>query len=129
MRLYPTAVIIVASNFFLACEQAEILKDLVMIRRKLAFISAAATATFFFLATTSQNVAAQTRSGTDVVLVLPFENCGEKAPPQCHVVDRPEYNWIGESFADSLSTLLNKPGLRVATSEERAVAYQRLRLP
>ena len=67
----------------------------------------------------SQSVAAQTSSSSEVVLVLPFEN----------VSDHPEYNWIGESFADSLSALLNKPGLIVITSEERAVAYQRLRLP
>src|SRR6266699_638459 len=54
-----------------------------------------------------------------IVLVLPFEN----------VSNHPEYNWIGESFADSLSSLLNKPGMIVVTSDERAVAYQRLRLP
>src|SRR5437764_10146720 len=55
----------------------------------------------------------------EVVLVLPFEN----------VSDHPEYNWIGESFADSMSVLLDKPGLLVVSSDERAVAYQRLRLP
>ena len=63
-------------------------------------------------------VKAQTPAA-DVVLVLPFENVSNHA----------EYNWIGESFADSLSTLLNKPGLIVVSSEERAVAYQKLRLP
>src|SRR5213076_3455091 len=57
--------------------------------------------------------------GGEVVLVLPFEN----------VSTHPEYNWVGESFADSLSALLNKPGLIVVTGDERAVAYQRLRLP
>src|SRR5438046_6612945 len=57
--------------------------------------------------------------GGEVVLVLPFEN----------VSDHPEYNWIGESFADSMSVLLDKPGLLVVSSDERAVAYQRLRLP
>src|SRR5205085_2864837 len=62
---------------------------------------------------------AQSSSAADIVLVLPFEN----------VSTHPEYNWVGESFADSLSALLNKPGLIVVTSEERAVAYQRLRLP
>src|SRR6185436_7931630 len=50
---------------------------------------------------------------------LPFENRS----------DHPEFNWIGESLSDSLSTLLTKPGLIVITSDERAVAYQRLRLP
>ena len=56
---------------------------------------------------------------TETVVILPFEN----------VSDHPEYNWIGESFSDSLSALLNKPGLIVVSNDERAVAYQRLRLP
>src|SRR5215831_4103390 len=55
----------------------------------------------------------------DVVMVLPFENTS----------NRPEYNWVGESFADSLAELLNKPGLVVVSSDERELAYQRLRLP
>ena len=45
----------------------------------------------------------------DVVMVLPFENTS----------NRPEYNWVGESFADALAELLNKPGLIVITSDER----------
>lgn len=56
---------------------------------------------------------------TETVVVLPFENRS----------NHPEFNWIGESFADSLSTLLTKPGLVVITGDERAVAYQRLHLP
>ena len=55
----------------------------------------------------------------DVVIVLPFENTSNRA----------EYNWVGESFADSLSELLNKPGLIVVSSGERELAYQQLRLP
>lgn len=62
---------------------------------------------------------AQTNSTAEIVLVLPFENSA----------DHPEFNWVGESFADSLSSLLDKPGLIVVSSDERAVAYQRLRLP
>jgi len=73
----------------------------------------------FLLLTAPRAVSAQTAPATDVVLVLPFENTS----------NRTEYNWIGESFADSLAVLLNKPGLIVVTSDERAVAYQRLRLP
>jgi tetratricopeptide (TPR) repeat protein len=61
---------------------------------------------------------AQSRSG-DVVMVLPFENTS----------NRPEYNWVGESFADSIAELLNKPGLIVVSSDERELAYQHLRLP
>src|SRR6267143_929568 len=59
------------------------------------------------------------QSVSDVVMVLPFENTS----------NRPEYNWVGESFADSLAELLNKPGLLVVSSDERQLAYQRLRLP
>jgi tetratricopeptide (TPR) repeat protein len=59
------------------------------------------------------------QSASDVVMVLPFENTSS----------RPEYNWVGESFADSIAGLLNKPGLLVVSSDERELAYQRLRLP
>jgi tetratricopeptide (TPR) repeat protein len=89
-----------------------------MFRKKLAIILTTA-ALASYLCFTQSNVSAQTTSATDIVLVLPFEN----------VSNHPEYNWIGESFADSLSSLLNKPGLIVVTGDERAVAYQRLRLP
>jgi tetratricopeptide (TPR) repeat protein len=64
-------------------------------------------------------VAAQGTPATDLVLVLPFENTSNV----------PEYNWVGESFADSLAALLNKPGLHVVSNDERALAYQRIRLP
>src|SRR5262249_51644796 len=53
------------------------------------------------------------------ILVLPFEN----------VSNRPEYNWVGESFADALAELLNKPGLVVRSSDERELAYRQLRIP
>jgi len=83
------------------------------------------TALFLFFALISsatralaQNGAAQNPS-TDVVMVLPFENTSNRA----------EYNWVGESFADALAELLNKPGLIVVSSDERELAYQRLRLP
>jgi tetratricopeptide (TPR) repeat protein len=72
-----------------------------------------------FIAFFGVNAAAQTASGGDVVMVLPFENTS----------NRPEYNWVGESFADSLAELLNKPGLLVVSSDERELAYQKLRVP
>lgn len=63
---------------------------------------------------------AQTQNPTaDVVMVLPFENTSNRA----------EYNWVGESFADALAELLNKPGLIVVSSDERELAYHQLRLP
>src|SRR6185295_18308929 len=57
--------------------------------------------------------------GGDVVMVLAFENTS----------NRPEYNWVGESFADSLTELLSKPGLMVVSGDERSLAYQRVGLP
>jgi tetratricopeptide (TPR) repeat protein/TolB-like protein len=89
-----------------------------MIQKRFALLLAALAAVLV-LAATARKGAAQTASGSEIVVVLPFEN----------VSTHPEYNWIGESFADSLSALLSKPGLIVVTSDERAVAYQRLRLP
>ncbi|HEV8426583.1 MAG TPA: tetratricopeptide repeat protein [Pyrinomonadaceae bacterium] len=58
-------------------------------------------------------------SAADVVMVLPFEN----------ISNRPEYNWVGESFADALAELLNKPGLAVVSSDQRELAYHQLRFP
>src|SRR5829696_7517530 len=66
------------------------------------------------------NAQAQNQTA-DVVMVLPFENNSKPF--------RPEYNWVGESFADALAELLNKPGLVVVSSDERELAYQQLRLP
>jgi tetratricopeptide (TPR) repeat protein len=89
-----------------------------MIRKKFpAVLTALALISIFQFA--APKGSAQTTPAAEIVLVMPFENTS----------DHPEYNWIGESFADSLSILLDKPGLIVVTSDERAVAYQRLRLP
>ena len=72
----------------------------------------------FLVFTSNGAVRAQTASA-ETIVIFPFENLS----------NHPEYNWIGESFSDSLSSLLNKPGLIVITSDERAVAFQRLHLP
>jgi tetratricopeptide (TPR) repeat protein len=56
----------------------------------------------------------------DVMLVLPFENSTS---------GQADYNWVGESFADALSELLNVPGLTLITSDQRESAYQRMQLP
>src|SRR5215813_3239100 len=89
-----------------------------MIRKKF-FAVLAALAVVFVFQIAAPEISAQANPAAEIVLVLPFENTS----------DHPEYNWIGESFADSLSLLLDKPGLIVVTSDERTVAYQRLRLP
>src|SRR3982750_1005031 len=57
--------------------------------------------------------------GTDTVLILPFENTSNKA----------EFNWVGESFADSLSDLLKVPTLNVVSNDERKIIQSRLRIP
>ena len=82
----------------------------------LKLISALVLATIVF--PTFSAVRAQSPAG-DVVMVLPFENTSNRA----------EYNWVGESFADALAELLNKPGLTVVSSDQRELAYQKLRLP
>src|ERR1700686_2052272 len=117
MRSRPTAAIMFRIELFPA-EFTGTLRIFVMIKKKLA-VFLAVVVLLLTLPAGSQNASAQTGSSAEIVLVLPFENVSNHA----------EYNWIGESFADSLSALLNKPGLIVVTSDERAVAYQRLRLP
>src|SRR5688572_9588484 len=88
-----------------------------MFRRLFAIFS---TVLISLVVSTASAPTALAQSGsTETVVVLPFENRS----------NHPEFNWIGESFADSLSTLLTKPGLVVITGDERAVAYQRLHLP
>jgi len=72
-----------------------------------------------FLALSVSASLGQNSTGGDVLMVLPFENTS----------NRPEYNWVGESFANSLAELLNRPGLIVVSGDERELAYQRLRLP
>ena len=72
-----------------------------MIRRTSSLLLALTLLGFSLLIAPSAG-SAQTPA-TDVVLVLPFENRSNHT----------EYNWIGESFADSLAVLLNKPGLIV----------------
>jgi tetratricopeptide (TPR) repeat protein len=64
--------------------------------------------------------AARSQSQTgDVVLVLPFENTS----------NQPLFNWVGESFSDSLAELFNQPGVAAISSDERELAYTKLRLP
>ncbi len=55
----------------------------------------------------------------DHAIVAPFENR----------TSRPEFNWIGESFAIQLSDLLPTPNLVLISPDERRLVYQRLRLP
>jgi tetratricopeptide (TPR) repeat protein len=90
-----------------------------MLRRSSIF--AALLALLFIQSTffTPTEAAAQTAGSKDVVMILPFENTS----------NLPEYNWVGESFANSLAELLRVPGLVVLSNDERELAYQRLGLP
>ena len=78
-----------------------------------------ALALALFLGLSTLPAFGQTHTGADVVMVLSFENTS----------NRPEYNWVGESFANSVAELLSKPGLIVVSNDERELAYRRLRLP
>ncbi|MEZ5428162.1 MAG: tetratricopeptide repeat protein [Pyrinomonadaceae bacterium] len=65
-------------------------------------------------------VQAQTvQKNSDTVMVLPFENTSNKS----------EFNWVGESFADSLTDLLKVPSLNVVSNQERKIIQQRLHVP
>lgn len=76
--------------------------------------------TIVFAAFAVISVNAQTaQNKTDTVMILPFENTSEK----------PEFNWVGESFAESLSALLKVPSLNVVSNDERKIIQQRLRIP
>lgn len=88
-------------------------------RRSIAYAVAALVVLSSLLFAHQPKAAAQARANNDVVLVLPFENMSSHA----------QFNWVGESFADSLSELLNVPGLIVVSSDERELAYQKIRLP
>ena len=63
--------------------------------------------------------AAEPQGASELVIVLPFQNTSA----------RREFNWVGQSFADSLTELLDVPGLAVVSADEREIIYQRLHLP
>src|SRR2546423_8713508 len=95
---------------------------LFMLRSRFAAHAAIIRALTFFITSAPARTLAQARQGSnDVVMILPFENV---------TTNHPEYNWVGESFADSLAELLSVvPDLVVVSSDERVLAYQRIRLP
>jgi predicted Zn-dependent protease/TolB-like protein len=85
----------------------------------LALLSLFAAAPLRASAAVPQEMALLPQTAGDVVMILPFENTSGQR----------EFNWVGESFADSLADLLGSHGLRVVSSDARELAYQRLRLP
>lgn len=75
--------------------------------------------TFVFVLFVSVGITHAQSTGTDTVIVLPFENRSGKA----------EFNWVGESFAGALTELLRVPSLTVVSNDERKIMQQRLRIP
>ena len=59
------------------------------------------------------------QAAADTVIILPFENTSGQR----------EFNWVGESFADSLSELLGAHGLRSVSSDARELAFQQVYCP
>lgn len=88
-----------------------------MFRKSLTLLSVCALALLFSFV--PQTARAQAAQGGDVIIVLPFEN----------TTNQREYHWIGTSFSDSLTDLLQMYGLRTISTDERELIYQRLRLP
>ena len=80
--------------------------------------------TIVLFALAAVSIGAQTSPVSDTVMVLPFENTSNK----------PEFNWVGESFADALSDLLGTKEVKatkldVVSNQERKIIQQRLRVP
>ena len=74
---------------------------------------------FTLLFSSSLMVSINAQGNVDTVMILPFENTSGK----------PEFNWVGESFALSLSELLKLPSINVVSNGERKLIQQRLRIP
>ena len=88
-----------------------------MLKRSFSLLAYACALLFIVAPAHAQN--ATPTSGGDLIIVLPFEN----------TTNQRDYNWIGTSFADSMSDLLQMYGLRVVSTDERELVYQKLRLP
>ncbi|HQU82942.1 MAG TPA: tetratricopeptide repeat protein [Pyrinomonadaceae bacterium] len=81
--------------------------------------------TLFLMTFACFSINAQTvQQAADSVLILPFENTSGKA----------EFNWVGESFAESLADLFGLKEVRatrldVVSNDERKLIQQKLRIP
>lgn len=84
--------------------------------RKILLVSLVLVATT--LAVNAQTTA-NNGNNFDTVMILPFENTSNKA----------EFNWVGESIANSLTDLLKVPGLNVISNQERKIIQRRLNMP
>src|SRR5213592_4359850 len=71
---------------------------------------------FFLILSTFLFITGRAQTSGETVMILPFENTSNQT----------EFNWVGESFADSLSELLKVPSLNVISNQERKIIQQRL---
>ncbi|CAN5694545.1 hypothetical protein BH20ACI4_BH20ACI4_11330 [soil metagenome] len=74
---------------------------------------------FIFVLFSILFITVKAQSNAETVMVLPFENTSNQA----------EFNWVGESFASSLSDLLKVPSLNVISNLERKIIQQKLGVP
>ena len=71
---------------------------------------------FILVLSTFLFITAKAQTNAETVMILPFENTSNQA----------EFNWVGESFASSLSNLLKIQGLNVISNQERKIIQQKL---
>jgi len=74
-----------------------------MLKRNTAALALIITSFIFALPTWAKPEAEAEPVAADTVLVLPFENTSSHR----------EFNWVGESFSDELSELLNNANWRI----------------
>ncbi len=79
----------------------------------------AATFVALLVALAATPLPAHAQGATDAVIILPFENTSGQR----------EFNWVGESFADSLAELLGSHGLRSVSNDARELAFQQVYCP
>ena len=66
----------------------------------------------------SPSTSASSQAAPDTVVVMPFENRSQMG----------KYNWSRESFAILLDDVLDVPGISVISTDERNLAFEKLRL-
>lgn len=74
---------------------------------------------FFLILSAFLFISVKAQMNSETVMILPFENTSNQA----------EFNWVGESFASSLSELLEVPSLSVISNQERKIIQQKLGVP
>ncbi len=84
----------------------------------LSFASASVNAFGQGFSFINPSASAASQAAPDTVVVMPFENRSQMG----------KYNWIRESFAILLDDVLDVPGISVISTDERNLAFEKLRL-